>query len=115
MKPAAFDLNITRGDDYVLPLNVRGRDAQGVKTTISLVGYVADAKLTYEDGTVVTISANWLSQITGSLELVVSRSITANLPASGNKWYFALTDPANRKATYLDGNALVRDRGARQR
>jgi hypothetical protein len=70
LKPAAYDLPITRGDDYTLPLNVRGRDAQGNKTTISLAGYTVEAKLIYSDGTTSIITANWLSQSTGSLELI---------------------------------------------
>jgi hypothetical protein len=115
LKPAQFDLNITRGDDYVLPLNVRGRDASGNKTILDLTGYTVEARLVNEDGTTTIITANWLSQSTGMLELLVARSVTANLAASGIKWYFALTDPSNRKETYMDGNALVRDRGARQR
>jgi hypothetical protein len=115
LKPAAYDLPITRGDDYTLPLNVRGRDAQGNKTTISLAGYTVEAKLIYSDGTTSIITANWLSQSTGSLELFVSRTVTTGMPDRGTKWYFSLIDPSNRKYTYMDGNAFIRERGSQAR
>lgn len=116
MKPAPYDLKVTRGDDYVLPINVRGRDALGNKTVLDLTGYTLESKVILPDGTLVTVSTNWLAQATGQLELFVSRSVTAVFPiTSGGKWYFALVDPSGRKTSYMDGALYVRDHGDRQR
>ena len=115
MKPAQFDLKVTRKDDYVLPMNLRGRNAQGNKTVLDMTGFTAESALLYKDGTVAIVTVNWLNQAQGELELVISRSVTTVLPDTGTKWFFALTNPAGRKFTYLDGDVFPRDRGAKTR
>lgn len=114
MKPAAYDLPITRGDDFVLPFNITSRDSAGVRTPVNLAGYSFESKLIASDGTLTTITVTVVSAAAGSVKLTIASTVTTAL-TQGYKWYFAVIDPSTGKQTYMDGDVLVRDRGSRVR
>jgi hypothetical protein len=111
LKPAPFDLPVTRGDDFVLPFFLRSRDASGNKSSVSLAGYSFESKLIAKDGTLTTITVQVIDSPNGQVKLVIAAAVTATMQ-SGTKWYFAVTSPTEGKQTYMDGSVLVRDRGS---
>lgn len=114
MKPAPYDLSITRGFDFNLLFYVRARDTSGIKSSVDLTGYTLESKLVARDGTTTTITATAVDAANGLVRLTISRTVTAVL-GTGLKWYFALIDPSSDKELYIDGDVLVRDPGARTR
>lgn len=103
MEPGRYDITIHQGATFVLPLQYK--DSSG--TPVNMSGYTVAATLWNNLGTVklADFSIPWTVQASGSFELRLAASGTANITEQG-QYDVLITEPNGDKYYLLQGTAF---------
>lgn len=103
-RPLRFDLFIVIGNDFTFSIEWLDTITQAV---INLTGYTLLGTVSLDDGTTFALSSTGTDLSIGLLNFSLSDSVTSPLVPQSGVWSMDVTDTANFKRTYVNGNVRV--------